>query len=111
MTLCCNVTGRSAYKVGKAIRKGSTESDSWMMMSLSALKGEATRKREAKGKPEDGNILSASCEKEDVYPLNHSGSLNRHPKVDARLRVVEVIYFGEDVAEWLDEEASWHGTT
>ena len=47
-------------KVDKAIRKGSKEIDSWMMMSSSALKSEAARKREAKGKPEDCNILSAS---------------------------------------------------
>ena len=63
MTSYCKVTGHITCKVDKAIRKESTESDSWMMTALSALKGEAARKREAKGKPEDGNILSASSEK------------------------------------------------
>ena len=54
-------------------------------------------------------LSARAAKKEDLHPLNHSGSWNRDPKVDARL--VEVIHFGEYVAEWLDEEASWRGTT
>ena len=73
---------------------------------MSALKGEAARKREAKVKPEDGNMLSANSEKGG---LTFSKSQCRLEW--ARLGVVEVIYFGEDVAEWLDEEVSWRGTT
>ena len=74
MTSYCKATGSIDCKVDKEIRKGSTENNSWMMTSLSALKGEAARKREAKGTPEDDNILSAGSGKEDLHPLNHSGS-------------------------------------
>lgn len=73
MSLCCKVTGRIAYKVDKAPQKGSTESDSWMSMSLSALKGEAARKREAKGTKMVTSSARAA-KKEDLYPLNHRNS-------------------------------------